>query len=144
MFKIRALLLSLVAILSVSDFARATEPSKKPPKPDQLPDGVSLCVQMREQIFQCKEEFADAFVEMRNAPADKRASMRQKALEEITADGSGPLPPRRKKCEPMATAMSPAFLVEAQKQLATCGSTKDCKKRVSCIRELMGGRRPAP
>jgi hypothetical protein len=40
--------------------------------------------------------------------------------------------------------MSPAFLVDAQKQLETCGSTKDCKNRVSCIRELMGGRRPAP
>jgi hypothetical protein len=95
---------------------------------------------MRELIFECKEEFADVFVAMRNPPAEQRAALRKTALEEITADGSGPLPPRRQACEGMARAgknLGEDWLTEAQKKMDTCAAISDCKARVPCVQSLM-------
>jgi hypothetical protein len=107
-------------------------------------DGVSLCVQMREQIFECKEVFADAFVEMRRPPADQKVALKKQVLEEITSDGSGPLPPRRQRCEAMGRSISGSALAPMQKQLDACGAMKDCRQRLTCIRDLMGGPKAAP
>jgi hypothetical protein len=102
-------------------------------------DGVNLCVEMREKIFECKEEFADAFVDHHNVPAAQKAAMKARALEEITGDGSGPLEPRRQACaETKKVAPIPADKLAAMKQgLATCAAAADCKARVACLMPLI-------
>lgn len=102
--------------------------------------GVDLCVQMRERIYECKDEFAEAFVAHHNAPAAQRPAMKQKALEEITSDGSGPLEPRRQAC--VATVQHgpppPPDKVSAIEQgLARCTATPNCKARVECLMPLI-------
>jgi hypothetical protein len=103
-------------------------------------DGVNLCVEMREKIFECKEEFADAFVEHHNVPAAEKAATRAKAVEEITADGAGPLEPRRQACADTMKkgAHPPADKVAAMKQgLAKCAAEPNCKARVACLMPLI-------
>jgi hypothetical protein len=102
-------------------------------------DGVNLCVEMREKIFECKEEFADAFVAHHNVPAAQKAAMKASALEEITGDGSGPVEPRRQACaETKKAAHPPADKLAAMKQgLATCAAAPDCKARVACLMPLI-------
>jgi hypothetical protein len=137
----RVLPLGLMIALSASPHVVAQEDPK-------IAEGVAFCVKMREQIYACREDFADAFVAMRNPPLEERAKLRKRALEEIAADGSGPLPPRQQKCARMGhslAAMGPETLASSHKKLSACGAIKDCKKRVSCIRELMvPGRPPEP
>jgi hypothetical protein len=142
MYENRVLLIQglLVAGICTQAIGAAAQESKKPPA--DPPDGVALCVQMREQVFECKEVFADAFVEMRNPPADQKATLKKKVLEEITADGSGPLPPRRQRCEAMGRSVPGGALATMQKQLDGCAATKDCRQRLTCIRELMGPKAP--
>jgi hypothetical protein len=105
----------------------------------QIEEGINLCVEMREKIFECKEEFADAFVDHHNPPANQRTAMRAKAIEEITNDGSGPIEPRRKACAESARGGRPgADKMQALKQgLATCAATADCKARVACLMPLI-------
>jgi hypothetical protein len=103
-------------------------------------DSTNLCVEIREKIFDCKEEFADAFVDHHNPPAGQRAAMRAKALEEITNDGSGPIEPRRKVCADMARAGQrlPADKMKTMKEgLATCAAMADCRARVACLMPLI-------
>jgi hypothetical protein len=61
--------------------------------PALVEEGVSWCVQMREKVFECKEAFADTNSMINSAPAERRKALRAKFMEEITADGSGPLAP---------------------------------------------------
>lgn len=109
---------------------------------DQPPDeeGINLCVEMREKIYECKEQFAEAFVSHHQPPADKRAAMKAKALEEITADGSGPPGPRRQVCAEMASkGMRPPAdkMAGLKKGLAECSAKPDCDARVSCLMPLI-------
>jgi hypothetical protein len=132
-------------VLTLSLMIALASPTVLAQENPEIAEGVALCVKMREQIYQCREDFADAFVAMRNPPPEQRANMRKRALEEITADGSGPLPPRQQKCAPMGrslAAMGPEALASSHKKLAACGAIKDCKKRVSCIRDLLMPGRP--
>jgi hypothetical protein len=104
-------------------------------------EGINLCVEMREKVFECKEDFADAFVAQHNPPPERRKALREKALEEITADGSGPLPPRQEKCQLMTKAISAqgdpeqlqAKLDGMKKLIAFCSAKAECKERVECM-----------
>lgn len=106
-------------------------------------DAVNLCMEMRETIFGCKEEFAEAFVAHHNPAPDRRAAMRAKALEEITADGSGPVEPRRQACaESMKGAAAPPAekIDEMKRGLAACAAKSDCPDRVACLMPLIKAR----
>jgi hypothetical protein len=108
--------------------ARAEDPSLEP--------SINLCVEMRERIYQCRDEFAEAFVNHHSPPPERRAALKAKALEEITADGSGPLEPRRQVCADMAKrGMKPPSdkLPELRKALAECSAKSDCQARVDCL-----------
>jgi hypothetical protein len=103
--------------------------------------GIDLCVQMRERIFECKEQFADFFVARHNPPPEQRDALRRKALEEIVQEGSGPLEPRRKICAAMArpghAPPSKEWLDEARKKLEGCAATTDCSARVACMKNIL-------
>src|SRR5688572_29930787 len=74
-------------VLTLSLMIALASPAVFAQENPKITEGVALCVKMREQIYQCQEDFADAFVAMRNPPPEERANMRKRALEEITADG---------------------------------------------------------
>ncbi len=106
-------------------------------------DGINLCVQVRERIFECKEDFAEAFVAHHNPKPEQRETMRRKALDEITADGSGPIEPRRQACAE-STKGGPALtadkLREFKRGLADCVARSGCPARVSCLMPIIKNR----
>ena len=104
---------------------------------------VNLCVEMREKIFECKEDFAEAFVAHHNPKPEQRQAMKAKALEEITADGSGPLEPRRQVCaETMKSGTAPPAdkIREFRQVLADCAAKPGCPARVACLMPLIKNR----
>jgi RNA polymerase sigma-70 factor (ECF subfamily) len=106
----------------------------------KIRQGVDMCVQMREQIFECKEAFAEVFVARRNPPPEQREALLRKALEEITKDGSGPLEPRQKVCAAMVKPGPPPTqerIDAMKKKLQTCGATTDCQARVACLSDVL-------
>jgi hypothetical protein len=108
-----------------------------------IEDGVNLCVEMREKIFECKEDFAEAFVAHHNPRPEQRQAMKQKALEEITADGSGPIEPRRQVCAEMAKrGMAPPAdkIRELRRGMADCAAKSGCPARVACLMPLIKNR----
>jgi hypothetical protein len=123
----------LLAGLLLGPAARADQPAANE-------DAVNMCVEMRERIYECKEPFADAFVEHHNPPAAERAKMRAKALEEITNDGSGPIGPRRQACVDTVKGSKvppPEKVRELKEGLARCAAEADCDKRVACLMPLI-------
>jgi RNA polymerase sigma factor (sigma-70 family) len=119
-----------------------------------IEEGVDLCVEVREKVFECKNEFAEAFVNQRNPPPEQRKALVKKALEEIVADGSGPVEPRRDKCRAMAKrtqgsqdeAQLRGKLDGMKKVLAFCAGKETCSDRVECMKDFFkggGGKAPA-
>lgn len=107
---------------------------------DPLQEGIDLCVAMREKIFECKDAFATAFVARLNAPAEQQSALRKKALEEITADGSGPLEPRQRACAETAKskgAPPPEKVKEWKAKLEACFVKTDCNERVACMQPVV-------
>jgi RNA polymerase sigma factor (sigma-70 family) len=104
-------------------------------------EAVGWCVELREKIFACKDEFAEAYVARRSPPPERQMALVAKALEEITEEGSGPLGPRREKCrqwvsqrldkEPVGDR--DGKLAAAKKMVGFCAAKEDCKSRVECL-----------
>ena len=120
-----------------------------------IEEGVNLCVEMREKIFECKQDFADAFVAYHNPPPAQRKAMRAETLEEIAADGAGPLEPRKDRCRAMGKAIEAEAggdqetlkvkLDGMKKVLAFCAAKTDCKERAECMLPFIkpgAGRKP--
>jgi hypothetical protein len=107
-------------------------------------DAVNFCLQVREQVFACKDEFAEAFVARRNPPPEQRMALWGQALAEITEDGSGALEPRQRKCQEWTDKKRGQFgggdgrarLVALQKQVAACTAKAACTARVECMMSL--------
>jgi hypothetical protein len=125
----------------------SAQPADKSKADADLEAGINLCVQMRERIYECKEAFADKILAQKNPPAEQRAALRKKVIDELTADGSGPLEPRRQSCEGMGRGgknLGNEWLATARKKLDSCSAMTDCQARLSCIQELMKPSRPKP
>jgi RNA polymerase sigma-70 factor (ECF subfamily) len=114
--------------------ANAGDASKPLPKEE----AVNTCIWYKEVAVKCKEELADYFASFAPAgtPPEKRARYRARALEEIVAEGTGPLEPRRAKCA-----------VDIEKQPITYGdlallkscaaqAKDDCKAAVECAKSF--------
>lgn len=103
-------------------------------------EAINLCVETREKIFECKEAFAEAFVNHHQPPAAERAAMKAKAVEEIVADGSGPVAPRRQVCADMARKgkrPTAGMLQALKKGVAECSAKASCDQRVACLMPLI-------
>lgn len=121
-----------------------------------IEEGAGMCVEMREKVFECEDEFAQAFVAQRNPPPERRRALVRQALEEIAADGSGPVEPRRERCRAMIKPMAGAAkapeselrgkLDGMKKMLAFCSAKESCAERVECMMPFMrpGGGRAKP
>ena len=102
----------------------------KPVPPEQ---GIAACVEFREKAVACKDVLADYFASF--APPEQRARIRERALAEIIADGSGPLEPRRAKCAE-AQARSP-YTERVLATLRGCATKTDCTAQLACAKPIM-------
>jgi hypothetical protein len=104
-------------------------------------EAINACVEVREKIFECRESFAEDAV--KKSPPAQRAEARRKRLEEIDAEGSGPIEPRQVKCGAMYDESPPEESVRGLVRLfKECAAEKDCNRRKDCIHQLMLA--PAP
>jgi hypothetical protein len=114
---------------------------------------IAACVKNREKSFECKDPFIEAMIDLRASHGGKpptgeqRAKMKAKGLEEIAADGAGPLAPRQAKCAAMVDNMDKATdqthrsdaVAKAQLEaLDKCYAEQDCPKRVACMMPILG------
>jgi RNA polymerase sigma factor (sigma-70 family) len=114
-------------------------------------EGIDLCVATRERTLECKEEYADAIIAHYSPSPERQAALRRKVIEKITAEGSGPLEPRREKCAAMAMPGPPpptekAGLERMRKAIDECFAQPECTARVACLIKLypLDGKPPAP
>jgi hypothetical protein len=110
---------------------------------------IAGCVKNREKSFECKDPFIEAMIDLRASrggkppTGDQRAKMKAKGLEEIEADGSGPLAPRQAKCAAMVDKMDQTHNGDAVTKthldaLDKCYAEQDCPKRVACMMPILG------
>ncbi len=115
-------------------------------------EAVEACVKNREKSYECREPFIDAMIELRlrkagkQVPPAQRAKMRELGLREIAEDGSGPLEPRRAKCEAMVAKMGEGAKMprSVNDQLEGCYAQTDCQARVACMMPIMEALMSAP
>jgi len=102
---------------------------------------------MNEKSYECREEFVDAFVDMRAGHAKKpltpeeRARMRDKAMRDLVERGSGPMERKRAVCEKLIGQMGARALQGVKSEgpsLQACYARNDCKERVACIMPIIG------
>jgi RNA polymerase sigma factor (sigma-70 family) len=101
---------------------------------------ISGCMEMREKIFECKEAFAEVFTA--GVPPEGRNVLRRKAIEEMTADGSGAVQPRRDKCtaaiDKDGRLPSSKEQIEAwERSLRNCWAQPDCTTRAACLMPIL-------
>ena len=108
---------------------------------------VAACVEMNEKSYECREEFVDAFLELRLSHAEKqptdaeRAKMRDKAMRDLVDRGSGPMERKRAICQRMISQMGARAREGVRSHhpsLQSCYSQNDCKQRVACIMPIIG------
>jgi hypothetical protein len=95
---------------------------------------IEACVDIREQVLACDKEFADLFV--KDLPADRQSAARGKVLEEIAANGGGPLEPRRARCAERVDQQPPTTsdrLSALRRLLSDCRAKPDCQERSRCL-----------
>ena len=120
-----------------------------------MDDALQWCVEMRERVFACKQESAEAMIASLNPPVELRPTLLRKALEEITADGSGQLERRRESCRPiierkrreyreLGDGDARGMLDGMKKVLAFCSAKPDCKARVECMMPFLSAGAGAP
>jgi RNA polymerase sigma factor (sigma-70 family) len=113
--------------------------AEKVPEPALNEAAVNGCVELREKVFECDAAFAELFI--KNAPAERKNALRGKVLEEIAADGAGPVEPRRKKCADMLSkrpmSASREQLAAFEQGLRACYAKTDCQARASCLWPIM-------
>jgi hypothetical protein len=120
--------IALIAV-ALPSFA-VSAASDKPLPADQA---VAACVEFKEKAVACKEVLADYFASF--APAEKRQRLREKAMQEIVAEGTGPLEPRQAKCAE-SQARQPYTEAEAT-ALRACAAKTDCQAQLDCAKPLM-------
>jgi hypothetical protein len=107
---------------------------------------VAACVEMNEKSYECREEFADAFVEMRVKHAkqpptpQERAKLREKGLRDLELRGSGSTERKRAICEKMIGQMgvrAKQSVQEHHPSLQACYAKDDCKQRIACIMPII-------
>ena len=108
---------------------------------------IAACVEMNEKSYECREEFVDAFVDMRAAhakqppTAEERARMRDKAMRDLVDRGSGPPERKRAVCEKLIGQMGVRAKQGVQTHhpsLQACYAKPDCKQRIACIMPIIG------
>jgi hypothetical protein len=108
---------------------------------------IGACVEMNEKSYECREEFVDAFVELRASHAEtpmtpeERARMRDKAMRDLVQRGSGPSERKRAICQKLIGQMGTRALEGVKTHhptLQSCYAKTDCKQRVACIMPIIG------
>lgn len=103
-------------------------------------------MRLHEQVVPCAGEFIDLNIELRSryfpdfaaAAADpaKKAEMRRVGIEEVMADGAGPLEPRQKRCREYAEH-GPPTPSGAVPQMEACYAKASCAEKMDCMRPVL-------
>lgn len=111
-----------------------------------LEEGTDFCVRLHEQVLPCSEAFIDLIMDLRAqydpnfaammADANTKAEARKTGLEELAADGAGPLEPRRERCRGYASH-GPPTPRSAVPRVEACYAMAACAEKVECLRPVM-------
>jgi hypothetical protein len=96
-----------------------------------------FCLEFRERMFECRQEFADAFIHWWHPPAAQRDRLRAKALDVVTKGGSGPREPRMRACPRDSGLWSEQWLRVMREDLSACAARTDCHARTTCAMPIM-------
>ena len=106
-------------------------------------EGTRFCVSLHEQMATCAAEFIDMNIELRAryfpsfaakvADPRARAELREEGIQEALTDGTGPLAPRRERCE-QYVAHGPAVPSGDAVQARRCFERPTCAEKLSCLR----------
>ncbi len=112
-------------------------------------ESVDFCVRLHEQMVPCAPEFIDLTMDLRAkyfpefaqkiATPESRASAKKIGIDEVMADGAGPLEPRRKRCQEYVEH-GPPTPRSAPLQMEPCFAKQACGEKIECMRPVMEAR----
>jgi hypothetical protein len=105
-------------------------------------DAIAFCIEQREWVAdKCANEFADLLTE--RVPPDKRARVREKAMQEIKEGGTGPLEPRQKARAAeldKGRQLAQISTYAGREAIRACQQQTDCKTALACGQRVMFGK----
>jgi hypothetical protein len=158
--RLRPTLVSLLATaLVVGCAAPSQEAPRAQPAPapaelagtDNLPpdEALAFCVVLHEQLAACAGEFIDMNLDLRAkyfppfaeevANPTARAEMRKEGVAEAIADGTGPIEPRRDRCQ-QYVAHGPKVPRSDVAESAGCFQKASCAEKIACLRPTQEAR----
>nr|UXE46069.1 hypothetical protein Hi04_10k_c5591_00009 [uncultured bacterium] len=113
-----------------------------------LDDATAFCVRLHENVVSCAGEFIDLMMDLRGhydpgfqakfSTPEAKAAAKKEGIEEVKADGSGPLEPRQQRCREYA--QQPPTPRKAPAELEPCFKIADCTQKIECMRPVMEAR----
>jgi hypothetical protein len=107
-----------------------------------LTGDVAACVQFRERAYACRAPLMAPWIAARAKvmpplaealrTPEGTAEVQQVFLQELEADGAGPLAPRQARCEAVV-AETPAALRPHLEAMGACAELADCGAWVACV-----------
>jgi hypothetical protein len=143
----RTVLLGLV-VSAAAACGQAEETRRREALEEPAPSSlVDRCVAFRERACRCRHEMVEPMLQLRirtrkdiaqlAATPGGQARLRRMALQEFVEDGSGPLLPRRNRCEAMVNGMDARKRAVAD-ELEECDRDwSDCARWVSCVMPVL-------
>jgi RNA polymerase sigma factor (sigma-70 family) len=107
---------------------------------------IAACLELHEKIYECREAFADATIDLRAAhgrkpvPPQERARVREKQIKEAVEMKAAPMERKRALCQHMMSRVGPLGregVERHQTTLRSCYTKADCKERVACIMPVL-------
>jgi hypothetical protein len=113
-----------------------------------LDEATAFCVRLHEQVVTCAAEFIDMTMDLRGkydpgfaarfSTPEAKAAAKKEGIEEVKADGSGPLEPRQQRCRDYAREPPTPRKVPAETE--PCFQIADCAQKIACMRPVMEAR----
>lgn len=114
-----------------------------------LEEGTAFCVRLHESVVPCAGEFIDLNIDLRSryfpefaqklSTPEARAEARKLGIEEVQADGAGPLEPRRQRCRGYAQH-GPPTPRSAVPPMEVCFAKAACAEKIECMRPVLDAR----
>lgn len=140
---------SLFGCASQSAPAPASTPQASASEPLSTAEAVAFCVRLHEQAAPCAGEFIDLTMDLRAkyfpefaekiATPEARAAAKKTGMEEVMADGTGPLEPRQQRCQDYVEH-GPPTPRDAPARLEPCFAKAVCAEKIECMRPVMEAR----
>ncbi len=105
---------------------------------------VDACVELHEKMYQCRDPYIDAMVDLhlggrKISPAD-RAKLREHLMQGLTETATAPIEKRQARCKTLMSQAGETHrkLAEARwPSLRACYQERDCQARVACMKPIL-------